>query len=59
MKHLNIILELGYIFLYIAGFGFSDFIVKKLKFNDFKYLSYYFIITIIGLSILYTYNKLL
>ena len=45
--------EIGFIFLYVAAFGFSDFLVKKMNLSGIKYLMYYFLILIIGLVIIY------
>ena len=51
--------DIGYIFLYVAAFGFSDYIVEKYKLikNDFYYIIYYIFILIIGLILVYNpYN---
>ena len=45
--------EIGFIFLYVAAFGFSDFLVKKMNLSGIKYLMYYFLILIIGIVIIY------
>lgn len=45
--------EVGYVFLYVAAFGFSDFFVKKANLTNSKYLLYYFFILLIGLSVIY------
>lgn len=45
--------EFGFIFLYVAAFGFSDYFVKIMKFKDFYYILYYILIGIIGFYILY------
>ena len=46
--------DIGYIFLYVAAFGFSNYIVDKYKLlkNDFYYILYYVLILIIGFFIL-------
>lgn len=45
--------ETGYIFLYVAAFGFSDFLVKKAKLTNHKYVLYYLVVLLIGVSIIY------
>ena len=42
--------DIGYIFLYVAAFGLSDYIVEKYKLfkNEFYYMIYYLIILLIG-----------
>ena len=45
----NLYVLLGTILLYIASFGFSDYIVKKYKLDGKAYLIYYTIILFIGL----------
>ena len=45
--------EISFIFLYVAAFGFSDFLVEKLKLKNGKYLTYYLCILILGISGLY------
>ena len=45
--------EFGFIFLYVAAFGFSDYFVKITKLYGTAYLMYYFLIAIFGLCILY------
>lgn len=46
--------DIGYIFLYVAAFGLSDYIVEKYKLfkNELYYMIYYFIILIIGFIII-------
>ncbi len=48
--------EFGFIFLYVAAFGFSDYFVKIMKLNGVYYLLYYLIIGFIGLVLLYNSN---
>ena len=53
--------ESGYVFIYVAAFGLSDYIIKKIYKNDFIYFMYYLIIFIIGLLIInknYIENKI-
>lgn len=45
--------EFGFIFLYVAAFGFSDYFVKITKLNGPSYLLYYLIIAIVGTCVLY------
>ena len=45
--------EFGFIFLYVAAFGFSDYFVKITKLNGTSYLLYYLIIAMVGLCVLY------
>ncbi len=45
--------EFGFIFLYVAAFGFSDYYVKITRLKGFHYLLYYFIIAIIGFAVLF------
>ena len=46
--------NIGYIFLYVAAFGFSDYIVEKYKLfkNEIHYILYYILILIIGIIII-------
>ena len=46
--------DIGYIFLYVAAFGLSDYIVEKYKLfkNEFYYMIYYLIILLIGFIII-------
>ncbi len=46
-----ILQEIGYIFLYIAAFGFSDFIVENANFNNKMCIIYYSSMSFIGISI--------
>lgn len=48
--------EFGFIFLYIAAFGFSDYFVKIYKITGFQYLIYYLLMGLIGFSVLYKYD---
>lgn len=45
--------EFGFIFLYVAAFGFSDYFVKISKLKGFYYLLYYTVVAIVGLCVLY------
>lgn len=46
--------DIGYIFLYVAAFGLSDYIVEKYKLfkNEIYYMIYYLIILLIGFIII-------
>ena len=44
--------ELAWVFIYIFGFGISDYIVKKYIKKDIFYLIYYSLIGMIGFYIL-------
>ena len=47
--------EIGYVFLYIAAFGFSDYFVKFNKLKGVSYIFYYTIILIIAIvTLIYT-----
>ncbi len=48
--------EFGFIFLYVAAFGFSDYFVKTMKLNGAYYLLFYLIICCIGVFLLYNSN---
>ena len=51
--------EFGFIFLYIAAFGFSDYFVKITKITGFKYLIYYLLMGLMGFVILYESDYIL
>ena len=44
--------EIGWVFIYIFGFGISDYIVKKYIKKDLSQLVYYLLIGMIGLFFL-------
>ena len=46
--------EISFIFLYVAAFGFSDYIVEKYKLfkNELYYVLYYIFILLIGFIII-------
>ena len=44
--------EIGWVFIYIFGFGISDFIVRKYIKKDIFYLIYYLFIGMIGFYLL-------
>ena len=44
--------EIGFVFLYIAAFGFSDYFVKVYKLDGISYMLYYTLIGIIAVFIL-------
>lgn len=48
--------EIGFVFLYVAAFGFSDYFVKMNKLTGMSYILYYVFIALIALSIIY-YNR--
>lgn len=43
-------------FLYIAGYGLSDIVVKEMRFNTKQKIMYYLMIAVIGLCMLYYSN---
>ncbi len=43
--------DVGLIFVYIAGFGYSDYIVERFKLEGLNYFIYYTIILILGILI--------
>lgn len=45
----NLYILIGTILVYIASFGFSDYIVKEFKLEGRAYLIYYGIILVVGL----------
>jgi len=45
--------EFGFIFLYVAAFGFSDYFVKITKLKGASYLLYYLLIAMVGFCVLY------
>lgn len=47
---------IGYIFIYIAFFGFSDYIVAFFGLKGFSYMLFYTVILIIGIGLIY-YHK--
>lgn len=47
-----IIFESGWVLIYVAAFGFSDYIIKKIYKNDIIYFLYYTIILIIGIYLI-------
>jgi len=49
--------ELGWVFIYVCAFGFSDLFVKKYIKSEKLYILYYIIIGIIGISIINTYQN--
>ena len=44
--------ELGYLLLYIASFGFSDYIVKYYKLTGINYLLFYLFILILAIILI-------
>jgi hypothetical protein len=49
--------ELGFIALYVAVFGFSDYLVEKFNLKGIKSLVYYLIVFLMGISTLYLTNQ--
>lgn len=49
--------EFSYICLYIAAFGFSDYIVEYFGLKKYKYLLFYTIILLLGIFGLYLNTK--
>ena len=47
--------EIGWVFIYIGGFGISDFVVKKYCSGPYLYILYYIIIGVIGISLIKIY----
>lgn len=50
--------DIGWVFIYVCAFGFSDFFVKKVIKNDINYLFYYILIGIIGITIISMCKKI-
>ena len=50
--------DYGFIMLYIAAFGFSDYFVECFKLKGIKYLIFYTLILVLGLLIVYSDNKI-
>ena len=48
--------EFGFVLIYVATFGFSDYFVKIMKLKDFYYLLYYAVVAVLGFYILYSSN---
>lgn len=44
--------QLGYVFLYIAAFGFSDYFVECFKLRGLYYISFYVMMLIIAIYLL-------
>ena len=44
--------QLGYVFLYIAAFGFSDYIVECFKLRGIYYILFYTVILVIAVYLL-------
>lgn len=49
--------EFAIIFLYIAMFGFSDYLVKKWKLKDTSYLLFYALVLCVGFLVYFNVNK--
>ena len=50
--------DIGWVFIYVCAFGFSDFFVQKFIKNDLNYLFYYLLIGIIGITIISMCKKI-
>jgi len=50
--------DIGWVFIYVCAFGFSDFFVKKFIKNEINYLFYYILIGIIGITIISMCKKI-
>tara|TARA_B100000131_G_C18028351_1_gene577379 strand:+ start:166 stop:324 length:159 start_codon:yes stop_codon:yes gene_type:complete len=48
--------DIGFIFLYVGAFGFSDYIVRYLNLDGSKYILYYSVILLIGILLLSKIN---
>ena len=46
--------DYGFIFLYVAVFGFCDYIVQYFKLKGIKYFSFYTLILLLGLVIVHS-----
>ncbi len=44
--------EIGFVFLYVAAFGFSDYFVKVYNLDGISYMLYYTLVAIIAVFIL-------
>ena len=53
----EVVNEIGTIFLYVASFGFSDYIVEYFQLKKYKYLIFYLIILLTGSLILIWNNR--
>lgn len=49
--------EIGWIFIFISAFGFSDYIVNNYFMSEFSRLIYYILVLAIGVFILKKKNK--
>ena len=50
--------ELGFVFIFIAAFGLSDFFVKHMKFKQLSFFFYYIFIGSLGLGLMYNVFKI-
>ena len=50
--------DYGFIMLYIAAFGFSDYFVECFKLKGINYLIFYSLILVFGLFIVFGDNKI-
>ena len=49
--------EVGYVFVYISGFGLSELIVKHFKLEGLQYFLYNLFLLIVGLVTIFYYQK--
>ena len=53
----QVINEIGTICLYVSAFGFCDYIVEYFHLKKYRYLIFYLLILLSGVSILFLNNK--
>jgi len=49
--------DIGYVFVYISAFGFSELIVKHFKLEGLQYFLYNLFLLIVGLVTIFYYQK--
>ena len=50
--------DIGWVFIYVCAFGFSDFFVKKFIKSNINYLLYYILVGIVGVIIISMCKKI-
>jgi hypothetical protein len=50
--------ELGFVFIFIAAFGLSDYFVKQMKFKKLSFLFYNIFMGSLGLGLIYNIFKI-
>ena len=50
--------ELGFVFIFIAAFGLSDYFVKRMKLKKTAFIFYYLFMGSLGLGIMYDVFKI-